>query len=584
MGTTEVKDSNALADAFANAAQRRNFFFEPPSRLQLVEKLEHLNRFSDFLLLVTGPEGAGKTRLLSRLAEAESDRTLRICRVDAKGSGTLSALLRALSEQLSPEIVAGADNQQTLNGIYEYAQVMAAEHIQWVVLIDNGELLDSGSLKLLLQMAGDSQGLAQKPHLLIAGDDSLRLRLEQIDEFKMLEAQVHQLVLEPFSEAEAFDYLKQRYSAATSLSDKQLTAIYQASGGFPGALNAQAEQLFRSGSVSRSVSTTGMPKNLLTVAAVVLLLVLGGALWQFWPSSPAGKGDRTLVQLEVPLDGEKVVEAETAAPVTDIRVHQPATFTPGQDKELQVQPTTESSKVVGSENPSYTGPAEGTKNLPAERIAQSGIAVDEAAGKALAAVPTESVVTQSGGQSVTEDTSRSVVAGISETADPVKKTAEPGSPSTPQAEKTVSQSAVEPPVVDSVADSGMRTEPQPAQKQTAPAQKKAEIVVEQSQEMVLTTSEKELLSWPSSGYTLQVLGAGRRSTAERFVSSRKEPQKFYLFSSTYKNKPWYVVVYGQYKSRAAASEASKQLPAELAELKPWPRSIQGIQAELSARK
>ena len=89
-----------------------------------------------------------------------------------------------------------------------------------------------------------------------------------------------------------------------------------------------------------------------------------------------------------------------------------------------------------------------------------------------------------------------------------------------------------------------------------------------------------MLEWPTDGYTLQVLGAGLKKSADDFIRKQREPQKFYLFRTTYKGNPWYVVVYGQYKSRQSASTASKSLPEDLRKLKPWARSIQGIQSEI----
>ncbi|WP_315982330.1 hypothetical protein [Aliamphritea spongicola] len=41
-------NQQALAAAFDSAQQRKSFYFEPASRVQMVDKLEHLSRFSDF--------------------------------------------------------------------------------------------------------------------------------------------------------------------------------------------------------------------------------------------------------------------------------------------------------------------------------------------------------------------------------------------------------------------------------------------------------------------------------------------------------------------------------------------------------
>lgn len=517
----EKNRNEALAEAFAAAEQRKSMFFEPASRLQLVQKLEHLSRFSDFLLMVTGPAGAGKTLLMQQLQKTESDRTLRICSIDAAVTGELGAMLRAVSGQLSPEISLEGDNQKILNGLYGFAQVMATEHLQWILLVDNADQLEPAAQKLLLQMISDAQGLPQKPHLLLFGLESLADKLAQHDEYQLLEGQLHHVHLEPFSETEAAEYLRLRYSAAAALTQKQVDAVYSASGGYPGPLNSQAEALFRSGDVSRSKSSKGLPRVHLAGIASVLLLVLGGALWQYWPeSAPSAEGDRTRVQLAVPVENTGVVAASQAQPVEEIKLNAPASYTPGQPVAEPVEPAVTETAVTAPEP--VTAEPQQVKPQPAP------VAVVKA----------------------------------SPAAEPA-----PEKPVQKPAEESTSVAAVKPrPAV----------KPQPVAK---PRPKPEPVVA-----VALSDAEKALLSWPDSAYTLQVLGAGVEKSAQDFIRAQQQPQKFYLFRTLYKEKPWFVVVYGQYKDRATASAASKKLPAELAKLRPWARSIQGIQADLASRK
>ncbi|WP_201356399.1 SPOR domain-containing protein [Amphritea japonica] len=514
--------TDALADAFASAEQRKSFFFEPASRLQLLEKLEHLSRFSDFLLLVSGPSGAGKTVLLQQLKALESDRTLRLCSIDAVETPGLNALLVSLSEQLSPEIDTQADNQQILNAIYDFVRVMAAEHLQWSIIIDNADQLEKPALQLLLQMLSDAQGLALKPHVLMAAGEGFGAKLQAFEEYAVLEAQVHNHELEAFTLSEAKKYLLQRYSASASLSEKQLQAVYEASKGYPGGLNEQAEQLFRSGSVSKASQSAGLTRTQLVSVASVLLLVLFGALWQYWPEND-NTSDRTQVAIQLPVEKE-VVAAEVSEPVQEVGVIKPTVTVPGATASVK-------SDVVVKPDP-----------------------VKEAAA------PSEIVVIETPGPEVEKD-------AIAE----VKRVEIPAL-SRPAAEKVV-------PVVEDQPVSKPVIAPAPVVS-PKPAPKPLISAVESS----LSESEEVLMSWPASGYTLQMLGAGVKKSAEKFINAQAEPQKFYLFQTRYKNKPWFVVVYGQYKDRAMAQAASKSLPVTLAKLKPWARTIQGIQTDLSTRK
>lgn len=530
----EMKGNDALADAFASAEQRKNFFFEPASRLQLLEKLEHLSRFSDFLLLVSGPSGSGKTVLLQQLKAVESDRTQRICTIDAAENCSLNALLVSLSQQLSPEIDTETDNQQILNAIYEFSQVMAVDHIQWSIIVDNADQFEKPALQLLLQMLSDAQGLPLKPHLLMAVGEGFEAKLQAFDEYSVLEAQVHNHELEAFTLAEAKKYLLQRYSASASLSDKQLQAVYDASKGYPGGLNQQAELLFRSGSVSKVRQPAAMTRTYLVSIAAVLLLVLFGTLWQYWPENESGS-NRTQVAIQLPVEQE-VVAAEVFEPVKDVKLNQPTAYTP--------------TAIVEKENSAVSVVSE------PESVKETQVRSEVAVLETL--------------KSEVERQEVAVVQPIAQASVLSKQAAK-------QLPEKVVQLTQAPVVSKPVIVAKPIELPKPAPKKGV-----KEVVVKA--DASLTESEEMLLSWPATGYTLQMLGAGVKSSAEKFIRAQAESQKFYLFQTRYKNKPWFVVVYGQYKDRAMAQAASKSLPAALAKLKPWARTIQGIQTDLSTRK
>lgn len=536
---------DALADAFANAEQRKNFFFEPPSRLQLLEKLEHLSRFSDFLLLVTGPAGAGKSVLVQKLQAAESDRTLRLCAVDGSKAGDLNGLLISLSQQLSPELDIQADNQQMLNAIYSFAQVMAVDHIQWVIIIDNADQLENPVIQLLLQMLSEAQGLSVKPHLLMAAGEDFQARLESFDEYDLLESQVHQLILEAFTYAEAKNYLLQRYSAAASLTEKQLQAVYDAAGGYPGRLNQQIELLFRSGTVNKTSEISGFTRVHYASIAGVLLLVLVVGLWQYWPESDDGNS-RTQVQIQVPIEAAPVITSgEGSAPVPELKLE-------------QVPRGTAEALSADTLPPSMdTAPA----GMPDENVS---VAVNTPVVSGLDEV-VHVEVKQAVDEAVTSQSTMQPESNVAVVVESPVKKIESAAPKT---------------VVTSVA-----TQPKPVIVTKAePVEKKVPVTSTVALESRLTEAEQSLMRWPARGYTLQMLGAGMKTSAEQFIDAQAEPQKFYMFETRYKNKPWYVVVYGQYKDRDAAQAASASLPSALAKLKPWARTIQGIQADIATRK
>lgn len=83
---------------------------------------------------------------------------------------------------------------------------------------------------------------------------------------------------------------------------------------------------------------------------------------------------------------------------------------------------------------------------------------------------------------------------------------------------------------------------------------------------------------PSDGWTVQLLGTLSRESAEAYVSkwALAAHQPFYV-ESTYKGKPWFVVLLGIYTDKAAARTALDSLPAVIQQQGPWLRGVKGLQ-------
>lgn len=97
-----------------------------------------------------------------------------------------------------------------------------------------------------------------------------------------------------------------------------------------------------------------------------------------------------------------------------------------------------------------------------------------------------------------------------------------------------------------------------------------------------TLSQREqILAFPSSEYTVQLLGASSRSNVEAFVQ-RNGSSPLYWFETRNQGRPWYVVIHGHYSSRAAAQAAASAFEGELSRLEPWIRSINAVQGDIRA--
>lgn len=95
----------------------------------------------------------------------------------------------------------------------------------------------------------------------------------------------------------------------------------------------------------------------------------------------------------------------------------------------------------------------------------------------------------------------------------------------------------------------------------------------------LSAQRERIMSFPASEFTVQLLGASSRSNVEAFVQ-RNSTSPLYWFESQNQGRPWYVVIHGNYSSRAAATSAASSLSGELGRLQPWVRSIGAVQNDI----
>lgn len=111
--------------------------------------------------------------------------------------------------------------------------------------------------------------------------------------------------------------------------------------------------------------------------------------------------------------------------------------------------------------------------------------------------------------------------------------------------------------------------------QTTPAAPRAPVAV-----VTLTVYERKLLSFNSGNYALQVLGSSSETNVQKFIAEQGSSENFTYFESRFQGRPWFVVVYGNYRDKAAATSAVSALPQRLRELQPWARTIADIQSEI----
>ena len=242
----------------------------------MLGQLHHLARYSQLLLLVTGPLGSGKTLLRQALvASTNKDAVLSVV-ISARTAADETSLLRQVAQGLSI-------NQASLEAILTKVAQLAITGQDVYLMVDDAEQLQDSALEVLLLLAsGTNEG---RLHVFLFGEPSLLPRLEVFSEG---EERFHAIELQPYSEEETRDYLAQRLEGAGQgielISNDLLVDIHEQSEGWPGAINQVArdaliEAMLANRGAARKATggSFNLPKKHLVILAVVAIGVI--AAW-----------------------------------------------------------------------------------------------------------------------------------------------------------------------------------------------------------------------------------------------------------------------------------------------------------------
>lgn len=96
-------------------------------------------------------------------------------------------------------------------------------------------------------------------------------------------------------------------------------------------------------------------------------------------------------------------------------------------------------------------------------------------------------------------------------------------------------------------------------------------------------AEKHLLAKPKTHFTIQLGGANSSKNIQAFINKHGLQSQATYFQTYNNGKPWYVIVYGDYKTRAEAQAAIKALPPEVQKAHPWVRSLADVHAAIQRK-
>lgn len=95
-----------------------------------------------------------------------------------------------------------------------------------------------------------------------------------------------------------------------------------------------------------------------------------------------------------------------------------------------------------------------------------------------------------------------------------------------------------------------------------------------------SNAHAKLLTWPETGYALQVFGTHNAARAAEMVQNYVGKADLVFYETRHNNKPWYAVIAGPYSGSEAARRGIDALPDSLRRLRPWPRNVASIHRDI----
>lgn len=490
-------------------------FFAAKRRPVLVE-LHHLARYSKLMLVVTGPEGSGKTVLRQALV-ASSKEPIKSIVVAASVNADAASMLQQVNAALGL-------HDSDIAGVLRHIEQLIMTGQEVHVIVDNAERLEQSALLFLQRIAQGVNDVSAR--VFVFSDSSICPLLEKVADNADLH---HVIALEPWDEDEVVDYLEQRLVAAGQALDvfteQQLSDIYTQSEGWPGQVNHVAkaillEQINSNGSKQKVVNN--LPYKHLALLAVLAIAL--AVVWLMQSSEPADSSTKLAASV-VSEQASQLPEGDTISEVGTTKVELPL--------------------VLNSE-PVVRAPLAQAVNTEDEN---SHLVADEPVPD-VAMIPAARPV-----DSVPVPISSPPVEVIKETVVQPVALAE---------KKPAAPAAVAPPVAKPVA----------VKKPVATAVKKPVATG-----LIGTSGHQQWYKQQAAArYTLQVLGTRTEATAQAFI--KQNTAQFHYFRKEHQGQALFVVTYGSFADRAAAQAAINSLPEKVRNDKPWPRTMLSIQQEL----
>lgn len=539
-----------------NEALEQGFdFYRGAGRGEVLDQLTHLASWARSLVMLTGPDGAGKTLLLEQVIErvTQTGQSI-IVRPPVGFLSTGHELLRHVAADLGVKITDGLDEAGLQRVAMQHIVAELANERSTLLVLDDAHELSADVLRAVARLvdeAKDSRGL----NVLLVGEASLP---EQLRKATPARENWHEIRLRPFALNDIRSFLRQRLpQSAAGLDAAGMNALARKTGGWPGRVLG----VFDGQPRKRRIWPRRIP--LVHVGLLlVLTAALGTAVWFQHASdtpAPSTAEDRPQTRVEtlaLPNSGPKLVPAANGSgagmtlPADQAADAAGATGAQGSDAVADpAQQLPPSQRIpVPTPPPELTMPE--PPPAPMLKLPGSSVAVPAGTKPPMAGAPAAVA------------TNTRMPLPKPEPSPATSTTSAAGVPATKPAPATGSALTVE---------RAVATEPPAtAASATAPAVPPAAAPRPSGGDNAWLNSQ------PPANFTVQVMGVSAASAAQSYL--RRHPNAGLRIIRTVRDgRDWYVVVKGSYAGRGEAQGAVKEL--KDANAQPWVRTIDGIQRD-----
>lgn len=246
--------SGFTADPFSNAPEAGQISLTE-GQAKALESVTRAVKKKTVPVLLEGGNGVGKTTVVLELLKRLSNEKV-LCACILRPAEKELALIKEINTEIGSQSDSAAIKEQLLSlGMRVSQNKIQGGHT--LLIIDEAHTLTDGCLKLIQYLSR-----LKTVQILLSADKSLSERLKSPDYKELDEKMTARAALDPMSAEEARAYMLQRLSSApkkddpslpvSSLSGEEMDAIFEASNGYPSAINREASNLLRSSAETRA--------------------------------------------------------------------------------------------------------------------------------------------------------------------------------------------------------------------------------------------------------------------------------------------------------------------------------------------